>query len=207
MSAAQFMTGELIAFVTVMGIDADIVSLAAATPPNTIRVVTLEEALRFRITNSVPTPAPWELQPYRGGMVLATHGIENQTPYIANISCRANNTGSLSMKISFPYDINTSYVANPTNDLQKNYSGAAWMTEKNSIRVSMDTTVDRLIWSDGRLFTDIALLQNHIEALEKGDTLELSLNISFYFKTMPRLSFRVDQFVENRRLLLNNCPR
>jgi len=88
LSVQQMISGLLIEYATSMGVDAQFVSTAAATPPNEMRFFTKEELTFFKIVVDPDQYKPWTLQPLQDGIV--GNSSTNDGKSMATFYCRSD---------------------------------------------------------------------------------------------------------------------
>ena len=82
----QKLTAALVFYVVKMGVDARLVTLAAAAAPNEIYWTTKDEARELRITYEPWAYKPWQVEPYRGGAVAVTTSADDTKSMVASCS-------------------------------------------------------------------------------------------------------------------------
>jgi hypothetical protein len=91
----QKLTAALVFYVVKMGVDARLITLAAAAGPNEVYWIGKDEARELRVTYEPWAYKPWQVEPYRGGAVAVTTSADGTKSMVVSCSSKLGPNVSL----------------------------------------------------------------------------------------------------------------
>jgi len=120
LSAGQLLAGVMVAYTMEMGVDPRVISLAMATPPTDLYVLTPADAKRLRVVTTRQEDPTWRLAVVRDGLVLVGEGEHiGREPFTASLSCFPNRPGALRAIVSFRVNPAAWGTSDPARDMER----------------------------------------------------------------------------------------
>ena len=91
----QKLTAALVFYVVKMGVDARLITLAAAAGPGEVYWIGKDEARELRVTYAPWAYKPWQVEPYRGGAVAVATSVDGTKSMVASCSSKLGPSVSL----------------------------------------------------------------------------------------------------------------
>lgn len=191
LSDAQYMAGSLLLYITSMGVDARILSMASLTPADEVLRVSEGDLRRFSVlTDQTADTTHWELRPVANGIVAERLENDPSTPYMGVlIYCHQNGAAFVHFRAS-------------TEEIDKEQVDG-YEVALDAIRISKS----ELYVQHNAGVSDILIPIRKV-VVNPGQTLELSISLPHYvYSGIPiSTSITLDEIgSESINLALRNC--